>query len=449
MKTFYSCINTLTCVPILFLLFNCTNNNDVILPNLIEKPTEFIKTFGGSLNESAQSIINTSDGGYAVLGYTQSMDGNVENKQDTSFNYWLLKFNTDDELQWQKNYGGSDDDKGKSIIQTIDDGYAVLGYSKSNDGNITENFGADDFWVLKLDTNGSIKWETSLGFSGADKGYNIIQTLDQGFLVTGVLDVTASNGLGNTKNSVIKRHAGGDYWAVKLNANGKIEWSKFFGGTFTDTPSSVIATHDNAFIIVGGSDSDDIDITDNKGTYDFWVIKISSIGDLLWEKSFGGSQIDEAWDIVMANDGNFVIVGDTRSNDISTINNNGGADILIIKISTEGNILWQNTIGGTSFDASRAIHKTVDGGYLIAGNSRSSNLDITKNNGQNDALLLKISSQGILEWQKTIGGSNVDLAFDVIQKHDNSIIVVGESNSSDIDIINNKGFTDLLIFKIN
>lgn len=408
---------------------------------------EFTNTYGGSKNESAQSVINTSDGGYAVLGFTQSNDGDVKNKTNESFDYWLLKFDSNNTLQWQKTYGGTDDDRGSSVIQTSDGGYAILGYTKSNDGNVTQNAGAHDFWILKLDTTGNIVWQKTFGFAGADQGNALIQTKDNGYLITGVLDVSASGGQGNSK-SFIKKHAGGDYWAIKLDATGNKQWSKFYGGTFTDTPYSVIQTEDNGYIIVGSSDSNDVDIKNNKGSYDFWIVKISEAGTLVWEKSFGGSEIDEARGISNTNDGNYVIVGDTRSNDADVKNNNGAADLWVIKISPQGELIWGKTIGGTSFDVARSISKTKDNGFLISGSSRSSDGDVAKNNGQNDAWVLKIDANANLNWQKTVGGSDIDFAFDAVERNDNSIIVVGETSSLDADVPENKGFTDLLIFKI-
>lgn len=433
----------------LLILFNCSKNDDNTSGLLLTKSTEFVKTLGGSLNESGQSVIKTRDGGYAILGHTQSMNGDIQNKTNESFDFWLLKFDSNDALQWQNTYGGSDDDRGLDIIQTTDNGYAILGYSKSVDGDLTENAGANDFWVAKLDVSGSIIWQKSFGFLGADIGYALTETNDNGYLITGVLDVSASGGQGNSKTVLAALHAGGDYWAIKLNANGEKEWSQFFGGTFTDTPYDVVETSDNSFIIVGSSDSDDVDIKNNKGTYDFWVVKLSNTGDLIWEKSFGGSEIDEAWGIVATNDGNFIIVGDTRSNDKDVTINKGAADIFVLKITPDGDVVWRKSFGGTSFDTARSISKTSDDGFLISGSSRSSDGDILKNNGQNDALVLKLTTIGDLEWQTTVGGANVDLAFDVVQLNDNSIVAVGESSSADQDISENKGFTDLLIFKIN
>ena len=199
--------------------------------------------------------------------------------------------------------------------------------------------------------------------------------------------------------------------------------------------------------MVGSSDSNDVDIKNNKGSYDFWVIKISSKGVLVWEKSFGGSEIDEARAISASHDGNFIVVGDTRSSDGDINLNNGAADIWMLKISSEGSLIWEKTIGGTSFDAARSISMTQDNGFIITGSSRSSDNGFT-NQGQNDALILKVSSEGDLEWQQTIGGSEIDFLYDAVELDNKTIIGVGESSSFNGDISLNKGFSDGLIIKI-
>lgn len=448
MKILLQYILLLTLVSF-FLIQSCSNNDDGNTKKVDSKNIEFVKTFGGSKNESAQAITKTHDGGYAVLGYTQSNDGDIQNNPNESFDYWLLKFDSSDNLQWQKTYGGTDDDRGTDIIQTADNGFAILGISKSNDGDVSENNGFEDFWILKLDASGDISWETSLGFSGADNGFSLIQTNDGGYLLTGVLDVSASGGQGNSKSLTAKRHAGGDYWVIKLNTAGEKQWSTFYGGTFTDTSYGAIQVENNSYIIIGSSDSADVDIAGNKGTYDYWILKLSENGTIIWEKSFGGSEIDEARGVTMGSDGNYLIVGDTRSNDIDVSKNNGAADLWVIKISPDGNLILEKSFGGSSFDAGRSINKTVDNGFIISGSSRSADGDVTINQGQNDAWILKIDANGNLEWQKTIGGTDIDLAYDAVELNDETIIVVGESNSTNLDIPENKGFSDLLIFKIN
>jgi uncharacterized protein YunC (DUF1805 family) len=424
---------------------SCSKKDDPLDSSDFSPETESITTLGGTKNESAKSVIKTQDGGYAIVGYTQSMDGDVEGKSNESFDYWFLKFNASKELEWQKTYGGSADDRANSVIQTNDGGYAVVGKSKSGDGDVLENAGYDDFWITKLDINGSVSWVQSFGYSGSDVPYSIIQTHDQGYLLSGVLDVSASNGQGDRLTNIQGRHAGGDYWIIKLSSSGVKEWSNYYGGTFTDTAYSAIQTNDNGYIIVGSSDSTDVDISNNKGNYDFWIIKISELGTLIWEKSFGGDQVDEARSISQMADGNYLVIGDTRSSNIDVSQNNGAADVWIIKISPEGSLIWEKTLGGSSFDVGRSISKTQDDGFLIAGNSRSSDGVLDINNGQNDALVMKINNSGYLEWQKTIGGTEVDFFNGVEELIDGSIVAVGDSSSSNGDIIENKGFTDLLI----
>ena len=429
------------------LLFSCNDEKvtDDFTANTLA--IDFVKTFGGSLNDSAQSIVNTSDGGYAILGFTQSNDGDIINKPNDSFDYWVLKFNAQNEIEWQQVYGGTGDDRGRQIIQTQDGGYAIIGSSESNDIDVSGNNGAQDYWFAKLDSSGTISWQKSFGFSGSDIGISVLQSNDQGYLITGILDVTASGGLGNSSRSN-QRHAGGDYWALKLSVSGDIEWSKYYGGNFTETPGGIAQTNDDGFIIAGGSDSNDTDISSNIGSYDFWIIRIAANGDLVWEKSFGGEENDEARAIVKSSDGNFVIAGDTRSNNGNVSSNNGAADLWIIKISPDGNLIWEKTLGGTSFDVARAITTTQDNGFLLAGSSRSSDGDVAMNKGQNDAWALKVDSNGAIEWEISAGGSDIDFAYGISELNDKSIVVVGDTTSNDQDITENKGFTDLLVLKI-
>ena len=404
-----------------------------------------VATYGGSLNDNANSVIATSDGGYAVLGYTQSNDGDIVDKTTTDFDFWMLKFDSTSSLQWQKSYGGSSNDRGNALIQTSDGGYALLGFSESKDGDVTENAGAQDYWLAKTDSNGNLVWQKSFGFNGRDEGISLIQTNDSGFLLVGVLDVTASEGQGNV---TAKNHAGGDYWAIKLSEDGVLQWSQYFGGTFTETAYGVVEIDGGGFLIAGSSDSFDVDISNNKGTYDFWVVRISDTGQLLWEKNYGGNEIDEPHGIVPTIEGNFLIVGDTRSTDIDIASNNGAADVWAVKINAEGEILWESAYGGSGFDAGRGVEAINDGGFLLVGSSRSGDIDVAENKGQNDAWLIKIDADGILEWEQSIGGSEIEVGYDVVELANGTIVAVGESASSDFDVLVNKGFTDVLVISV-
>ena len=432
-------------ILLLVFLYNCSKKDVFEIPEITTNVYS-IETIGGSKNDAFNAVTKTIDDGYIAAGYAQSNDGDIISKANISYDFLVSKFSSENILEWQKHFGGSENDKALDIIQTLGGDFIVLGSSESSDLDVSENAGSKDFWLVKLSNNGMLLWEKSFGFLGEDYGTTLLETKDGGFLITGVLDVSASNGQGNAKSTIIN-HAGGDYWVLKTNNLGALEWSRYFGGSFTEIPLGIVETDNHNYIIVGSSDSNDFNISNNNGSYDFWMTKIAPDGSLLLEKTFGGSEIDEASAIIATNDGNFIIVGDTRSADKDVSKNNGAADIWILKVSKEGNLIWEKTIGGSSFEVAKAIYKTQDNGFLIAGSSRSLDNGF-QNKGQNDALILKIDENGNLLWQKTVGGSEIDFLYDVIELNNKSIIAVGESSSSDQDISENKGFTDALIIQI-
>ncbi len=436
-------------IYILFLttIISCTKE-DKPTSGSFQGEIESVDTFGGSKNETANAVINTNDGGYAVFGFTQSNDKDITDKLNESYDYWLLKFDASNQLQWSNTYGGTNDERGQGIIQTNDGGYLISGFSESSDEDVSINFGSNDYWVAKLDATGNVQWEKSFGFSGNDQAFSSIQTIDGGYLIAGTLDVTASNQQGNDRNSSQSRHAGGDYWAIKLDANGTKEWRRFYGGSNTDTPYDIATTDDGGYILLGTSDSFDVDIQNNRGTYDYWAVKIDAAGTKVWERSYGGDEIDQAYAITKTNDGNFIIVGDSRSNSDDVSSNYGSADTWAIKINQTGEKIWEKNYGGSSFESAKSIIPSQEGGFYIVGSSRSSNNDLTTNKGNNDVWVLKINESGNVTWQKSIGGTEIDIANDIIELNNNNIIVVGESWSSNNDITENKGFSDLLIINI-
>ncbi|WP_181899480.1 hypothetical protein [Flagellimonas nanhaiensis] len=441
---------------ILFLLpfaFWCCSE-DAISTDTLDQITflgeiEWVKTYGGSGEDTAQSIIQTSDGGYAVLGYSNSINGDLMGKTQEVNDYWLLKLDANGDLEWSKTYGGSKDDKGQSVIQTLDGGYAIVGYAMSDDGDGTNNQGFHDNWILRLDASGNILWEKSFGFAGHDHSYDVVQTPDGGFFFAGFLDVTLSNGEGNFgKGSYLTRHGVGEFWGTKLDANGNLQWRRYFGGTNNDRAHGVVQANDGGFVMAGFSESDDFDISNTKGSYDFWVVKVDSSGNMLWERSFGGTGIEISYDIVKTQDGGYAIAGNTFSTDTDVSKNNGESDVWLIKIDDSGNLLWERTFGGTGFDAARGLSTTSDGGFVLAGNSKSLDGDASESNGENDLWVIKTDAQGNLTYQQSFGGANLDFGFDVLENSNGSLVVVGETASDLFQDIGSKGMTDLVIIKI-
>jgi len=194
--------------------------------------------------------------------------------------------------------------------------------------------------------------------------------------------------------------------------------------------------------------SEDFDITDAKGSYDFWAVRLTASGDLIWTKSFGGSEIDIAYSVTKTHDGNYMLVGDTRSTDQDVTSLYGNADAWAVKFSDDGTMIWQKNFGGSEFDSARSVRSMSNGRYILSGSTRSNNNDVGSNNGQNDAWLMIIDEAGSLTYEYTLGGSSLDFGNQAIETIDSKLVLVGNTESDDIDIPLNRGIKDLLILKL-
>ena len=445
---------------VISLLQACSNDETTTTPQ--ESPVPVIQftgeiawvyTYGGSDIDDARDVVAAHDGGYMVIGTTSSADGDITNKTGNDSDFWVLKISEEGNLLWNKTFGGSSNDKAASITATIDGNYILSGYTGSDDGDVTENNGFNDYWIIKINPLGEIIWERSFGFSGGDQASNIINTSDGGYLITGFFDVTASNGEGsdvgrNANSSRNATHGVGDYWVIKLDAEGNKIWRNFYGGSNDDRSYDLVETADGGFLIAGAAESTDFDITDNKGGHDFWLVKTNASGEKQWTKSYGGNGLDNGYAITQTTDGNYLFVGDTRSSngDVSTLF--GNADSWCIKIDGNGTIQWEKTHGGAQFESARSIANLNNGTYLISGSTRSVDGDVAFLNGQNDAWVYVIDEEGNLFFEKTIGGTELDFANSAIKSNDNAILLVGRTESNDGNILINKGMQDLLIAKV-
>lgn len=443
----------------IYILFSCSSDDDnsvIQVDPVFEGQLVWVKTFGGSNEDDAIDIVEANDGGYVVLGFTNSIDGDITGKTNPDQDYWLLKLNQNGDKIWDKTYGGSQNDQATGLSKTNDGGYIISGYTSSFDGDVSENAGFQDYWIVKVDGQGTIQWEKSFGFIGQDQAYKVIPTTDGGYFASGTLQVGegGSNGEGNDivnedQNLRGGQHSLGDFWGIKMDANGNKIWRRYFGGTQADLNKDVIETDDGGFLLVGISDSPDFDISNAIGADDFWVIKVSAIGEKVWEKSYGGLETDRAFSIARTDDGNYLLTGESRSLGEDISNPKGGGDIWIIKINaSNGVILWEKSFGGTEFDTSRGIKNLGNGSFAIAGSSRSTGGDATNNYGANDAWFLIVDENGALEYETNIGGSDIDFGNQVMGTSNNEIVFVGSTLSNDFDITVNKGNKDILIFKM-
>ncbi|MDR0793182.1 MAG: T9SS type A sorting domain-containing protein [Chitinophagaceae bacterium] len=401
------------------------------------------KSLGGSAFDNAYSVQQTTDGGYIVAGYSKSNnDGDVSGNHG-NFDYWIVKLDNTGAIQWQKSLGGSSDDQAMSIQQTTDGGYIVAGISRSNDGDVSGNHGGDgDYWVVKLDNTGAIQWQKSLGGSGDDWAYSVQQTTDGGYIVAGVSNSNDGDVIDNHDNNA-------DYWIVKLDNTGAIQWQESLGGSGYDGAQSIQQTTDGGYIVAGYSSSNNGNVSGNHGSDDYWIVKLNNTGAIQWQESLGGSGDDEAYSIQQTTDGGYIVAGYSWSNDGNVSGNHGIDDYWIVKLNNTGDIQWQKSLGGSSFEWANSIQQTTDGGYIVAGESSSNNGDVTGNHGGNDYWVVKLDNTGAMQWQKSLGSSAYDEeAYSIQQTTDGGYIVVGNSGSNDGDVTGNHGNADFWVVKL-
>ena len=290
------------------------------------------QTYGDIMDDAGFSIVETSDGGYAIAGITSSFGAG-------NWDVWLIKTDAGGIMQWNQTYGGAGSDYGWSVVGTIDGGYAIAGYTSSYGA------GGNDVWLVKTDSSGVMQWNQTYGGAGNDQSYSIVQTIDGGYAVTGY---TYSYGSGNS-----------DVWLVKTDSSGVMQWNQTYGGADHEWGYSLLQISDGGYAIVGSTESY------GAGSFDFWLIKTDAGGIMQWSKTYGGTGWDEGYSAVETGDGGYVIVGYTASFGA------GSYDVWLVKTDSSGNARWSQTYGGTGYDTGRSLLQTGDGGYVIVGYTAS------------------------------------------------------------------------------
>ena len=341
-------------------------------------------TYGGLNDDEASCIIQTLDGGYAIVGTTASFGNGGKD-------FWLVKIDGSGKKQWDKTYGGTGYDEAKSIVQTMDGGYAIVGS--------TESYGAgfQDMWLVKTDSAGNKQWSKTYGGPASDFGESIRQTSDAGFILAGL---TASYGAG-----------GFDFWLIKVDSNGDKQWDKTLGGTSGDEAFSVIKTNDGGYAMVG------VTASFGAGGWDGWIVKTDSSGNKQWSKTYGGSNQDWIFSIVQTSDEGYAMAGETRSF------GSGGNDFWLIRVDQFGNQQWSKTYGGINDEDAKSITLTSDEGYLLAGSTKSFG------KGGWDFWIVKTDSLGNEQWNKCFGGPSDERASCALETTDKGLMIVGYTTS--------------------
>jgi len=340
------------------------------------------KSYGGAAADTAAGeTVQSSDGGYAILGDTNSFGAGGSD-------FWLIKTDADGNMQWNKTYGGALTETSGDMCLTSDGGYAMSG--------LTQSFGAggQDFWLVKINAAGNTLWNNTYGGTSNEYAYHVIQTVDGGYALFGQ---TNSFGAG-----------GNDFWLVKTDASGNMQWNKTYGGTGNDIGIHVLQTGEGGYALAGHTSSF------GAGSLDAWLIKTDAAGNMQWNKTYGGTGMEFGQCLDQSSDGGYIIGGITSSVGA------GGTDLWLFKTDGSGNMQWNQTYGGTGNDGSTHFIQTVDGGYAIVG--------YTSGNGQ-DAALVKTDSAGNLQWNMTYGGTGSEIAYALLETSDGGYLLTINTNS--------------------
>lgn len=412
-------------------------------------------TIGGNEHDWSDFIELSNDGNYILGGYSYSNISGDKSENSRGHNdYWLLKIDdVSGDLLWQKTIGGISNDYLISTKETSDGGYILGGYSSSGiSGEKTQNSrGNDDYWLVKLDADRNIIWDKTYGGTGVDRLTSLIETADGGYLIGGSSDSNISGE--KTENS----RGNLDMWIIKTDQTGTIMWQKTFGGSNFDWVQSMVKTPDGGYLLAGSSNSNiSGDKSQNSsGAADYWVLKIDSLGTIIWQKTIGGDNADYAKSIIAASDGNYIIGGDSFSNISGEKNentSNNSNDVWILKLNNIGDILWQKDIGANDTESFADIRMTSDNGFILGIMSYSgiSGYKTEVARGERDYWIVKLDRTGEFEWDKTIGGASFDQTQSIVQAKDGGYVTLGwsESNVSGDKTENKSGFQDFWVVKL-
>ncbi len=409
--------------------------------------------FGTTAVDNAQIMIEAHDGGFILGAYTNiGINGDKTQISRGNDDYWIIKTDSNGVKEWDFRFGGTASDKLTSIIKTSDGAYLLGGSSASGiSGDKTESSrGNTDYWVIKINNAGTKIWDKRFGGSAADDLNDLLETTDGNYLLAG----TSSSGITGDKSQATR--GGADYWLVKINTSGTKLWDKRFGGTSSDQLYSVVNASDGGYILAGNSLSGlngDKSQT-SRGGFDYWILKTDESGTKIWDKRFGGTQADICQSITTTPEDDYLIAGESLSSATGDVSgsSHGSYDYWMVKINTSGTLLWNNLFGtNSSEDATDAII-LGDNNYMITGaTSAGINGDKSEaSNGGNDIWMVKTDTDGDIIYDRSLGGNQNDYSNEIISVSDGGLAVLSKSLSgvSGDKSETTKGSEDFWIIKL-
>ncbi|HQW06083.1 MAG TPA: T9SS type A sorting domain-containing protein [Flavobacteriales bacterium] len=402
--------------------------------------------YGGSGFDRAYSIDRTSDGGFIVVGETSSTDGDVTGIHGPSNqDAWVIRLDAEGALLWQRALGGSGWEVGRDVRQTMDGGFIMTGLTNSNDGDVAELVGGQDIWVVKLDADGTILWEHTYGGSSGESPWALEELANGDLLVAGETTSTDVNMQGCSESS--------DFWLSRLSATGELLWSNCFGGSQFDAVRDMAVLPDGSFVLVGWTRSNDGDVSGLHGSGfppqpDAWVIKTTIDGEMEWQTCLGGSDNDAGWAIEATPNGKIYVASTAISSDGDVSTQLGGGDYWVARLADDGTLEMEHSFGGTSGDAPWGMFCTSASEILVVGSSVSTDGDVSSSHGSTEAWVIKLDENLELLWERSFGGSLSDSGRDIHWSEDGVIALTGSSNSTDGDLTTNYGDNDFWVVKL-
>lgn len=337
---------------------------------MTEQAAQWATTYGGSETDAIDYVQQTSDGGYVAIGKTHSFGAGGESA-------WIFKIASDGMVVWERRFAVT-----SRIFSAVENGTGFVFVGRSDV--------AGGAWIVQLNAVGNIVWQKSYG--GGE--LRSIQRTGNGFIVAG--------------------ERSSDFWVLRLGNDGSIIWQNTYGGNnneYTGTNAAIQQTADGGFIVAGHTHSF------GAGSSDFWVLKLTSSGAVVWQKAYGGPGEDQAEAVRQTSDGGYIVTGHTASFGA------GSWDAWVLKLDANGNVMWEKTYGGTGTDTALSIQETSDGGFVVAGNNGSFGA------GDWDAWVLKLTVSGAVTWEHTFGGVNEEEAIHIEETSDGGFVVAARTLS--------------------
>jgi hypothetical protein len=407
------------------------------------------KSYGGERNEVAYAGVETSDGGFILVGSTNSKNS-FDVKDSKGFDgtggndFWISKVSNTGAIVWAKTFGGSKDDVATSIVKTLNNEYLILGTSQSTDGDAIFNGVNGGLILIRLKENGDFVSKRLFAGGNSNSGVSFQQVNSFSkptikILADGQFIVGATRSIG------VNPFSGYDFYVAKLSSFGDTLWEKTFGGGLEDYMNDIIQTSDGGYLMVGGTLSLERDITGaGQGFLDFLVIKIDGTGRQLWEKGFGGNNYDVAFSALEnSSKTGFYIAGESSSINGQIGNSLGEKDGIILRIDKNGILQNKNHFGGIENDGFYSLTRGTDGVLYVSGTSQST-IGTTKPKGTlTDVWLMALKEETFVPiFHKLFGGADIDLARQVIYTSKNGLFLAASSRSADGDVSVNRGQSD-------